>query len=78
MSPVARREVEDLFADEEPDERSIARVVGIVGENGGLEYARRRGEQFAADAEAALEGLPDTAAVGALHDAVTYALDRSS
>ncbi|MEJ7810848.1 MAG: polyprenyl synthetase family protein [Gemmatimonadaceae bacterium] len=78
MSPAARREVEDLFADPEPDEPGIARVVEIVADSGGFEYARRRGEHFAADAEAALDGLPDTPAVGALHDAVAYALDRRS
>jgi octaprenyl-diphosphate synthase len=77
MTGAARREVEALFSDPEPDDGLIARVVEIVADAGGLDYARRRGEQFASEAEQALVGLPDTPAVGALHDAIAYAMDRS-
>jgi octaprenyl-diphosphate synthase len=77
MPASARREVEVLFAAAEPDGEQIARVAAIVAENGGLDYARRRGEQFAREAEGALGGLPDTPAVAALHDAIAYAMDRS-
>ena len=77
MSPAARREVEALFADPEPDDARISGVVGIVVENGGLDYARQRGDRFAREAEEALAELPDTPAVGALHDAIAYAMDRS-
>jgi octaprenyl-diphosphate synthase len=71
------REVEALFTTAEPDEEQVARVIEIVTDNGGLEYARRRGEQYAKEAEAALAGLPDTPAVTALADAIAYAMDRS-
>ena len=76
-SACERREVEALFLNPEPDEDGVARVIEIVTENGGLEYARRRGEQYAKEAEAALDGLPDTAAVAALFDAIAYAMDRN-
>jgi octaprenyl-diphosphate synthase len=78
MSPAARRQVERLFAAAEPDDAHIAQVVEIVAENGGLEYARRRGEHYAKDAESALAGLPDSPAVTALHDAIGYVMDRTA
>jgi octaprenyl-diphosphate synthase len=77
MSPAERQVVDRLFATPEPDDESVARVIGIVSENGGLEYARRRGARFAEMAEEDLTGLPDTPAVHSLRDAVAYALDRS-
>ena len=61
----------------EPSDEQIARVVEIVSDHGGLEYARRRGDEYAREAEMALAGLPDTPARGALYDAIAYALDRS-
>jgi octaprenyl-diphosphate synthase len=77
MSAADRREVEQLFAEPEPSDEGVTRVVEIVTRNGGLEYARRRGEAYARDAAAALDGLPDTPAVASLHDAIAYAMDRS-
>lgn len=76
MTPAARERVEILFASAEPSDAGIADVIGIVGEFGGLEYARRRGDQFAAEAEEALAGLPDTPARSALGDAIGYVMDR--
>jgi len=58
-------------------EAQIGRVVEIVSDRGGLDYARRRGDEYAREAEMALVDLPDTPARGALHDAIAYALDRS-
>ncbi|HEU4563485.1 MAG TPA: polyprenyl synthetase family protein [Gemmatimonadaceae bacterium] len=77
MSPAERKVVEALFAEPEPDDAAIARVEAIVAENGGLDYARRRGAHFADAAEEALAGLPDVPAVTSLRDAVAYAMDRS-
>jgi octaprenyl-diphosphate synthase len=77
MSAASRREVDALFAAPEPSDDQIERVVSIVAEAGGLDYARRRGAEYARAAEAALGGLPDTPAVAALHDAIAYAMDRS-
>jgi octaprenyl-diphosphate synthase len=77
MSPAERADVDALFDAPEPMDEQIARVVEIVSDRGGLDYARRRGDEYAREAEDALAGLPDTPARGALYDAIAYALDRS-
>lgn len=77
MTPAARREVDELFATAEPTDEQIELVVGIVDEAGGLEYAGRRADEYALAAEAALEGLPETPVLGALHDAIAYSVKRS-
>ena len=56
----------------------IADVIALVTEAGGIDSARRRGEQFAHEAEEALTGLPDTPARAALADAILYVMDRRS
>ena len=76
MRPSSRARVERLFAQEVPDDTSIAEVVAIVAEHGGIEYAHHRGELFAEEAEEALQGLPETAARNALSDAITYVMER--
>jgi octaprenyl-diphosphate synthase len=78
MSAVGRGRVESLFATEAPADDQIAEVIGLVAEAGGIDVARRRGEQFALEAEAALGGLPDTPARAALADAILYVMDRRS
>jgi len=72
-----RREVEALFDEAEPGDARIARVIEIVAERGGLDYARERGLAYAREAELALARLPESAATAALRDAIAYALDRS-
>lgn len=76
MAPAGRRCVEELFATAQPDDRQVADVIALVSEHGGLEYARRRGDQFAREAEESLADLPDTPARAALVDAIGYVLDR--
>ena len=76
MTPAERRPVDDLFADDAPDDRRIAEVVALVAEHGGLEYARQKGEQFAEEAAEALSALADGPARVALHDAIGYVMDR--
>jgi octaprenyl-diphosphate synthase len=78
MSGASRRAVEEFFATSEPTDADIAAIVAIVDEHGGLEYARRRGEQFALEADEALVGLPDTPARAALGDAIGYVMERRS
>ncbi|MBA3342472.1 MAG: polyprenyl synthetase family protein [Gemmatimonadaceae bacterium] len=73
-----RRIVDDFFADPEPSDMSIAEVIRIVGENGGLDYARKRGAMFASRAEQALTGLPDTVARQSLIDSISYVMERHS
>jgi octaprenyl-diphosphate synthase len=77
MSPAARREVDELFATAEPGDSQIERVIGIVDEAGGLEYAGRRAEEYALAAEAAIHGLPETPVLDALRDAIAYSVQRS-
>jgi len=78
LSPAARDMVETLFASEAPSDDQIHEVVGLVTEAGGIDAARRRGEQYALEADAALHGLPDTPARSALADAILYVMDRRS
>ena len=47
-------------------------------EEGGLEYARRRGEEFAQQAEEALNEVPESAYRASLGEAIGYVMDRRS
>jgi octaprenyl-diphosphate synthase len=76
MGPAARREVDALFDNSEPEDAEIETVVGIVAEEGGLEYARQREEEYAAAAEAALAGLPESPVLGARLDAISSVMGR--
>lgn len=76
LTPAARARVDQLFAAEEPGDALIADTVAIVAEAGGIDYARRRGEQFAQEAEEALTGIPDSPIRASLTDAITYVMDR--
>jgi octaprenyl-diphosphate synthase len=78
VSAASRRRIDELFATEMPDDAQIADVIAIVAEAGGIEYARRRGEQFAHDAEAALRVLPESPVRSSLTDAIAYVMDRRS
>jgi octaprenyl-diphosphate synthase len=76
MPASARARVEALFAAAEPEDEAIAEVVEIVRDHGGLDYARRRADQFSREAEDALAGLPDSAARSSLEDAIAYVVER--
>jgi octaprenyl-diphosphate synthase len=78
LSAAGRRSVEALFATEAPTNEQIDEVVALVTEAGGIEAARRRGEQYALEADAALRSLPDTPARASLADALLYVMDRRS
>lgn len=75
-TPAQRGVIERLFATPEPGDEQVAEVVAVVRDAGGLDYARRRGEAFAAQAEEALSDLPASPARSALYDALAYVLDR--
>jgi octaprenyl-diphosphate synthase len=78
LTAAGRRHVESLFATDVPTDEQIHDVVALVTEAGGIDAARRRGEQYASEADAALRGLPDTPARTALADAILYVMDRRS
>jgi octaprenyl-diphosphate synthase len=77
MSQADRSRVEALFSTESPTDTDIHAVIGIVADAGGLNYARRRGEAYALEAEAALSELPDTPVRAALADTISYVTERS-
>jgi octaprenyl-diphosphate synthase len=68
--------VQALFADPHPSDLAVAEVVSLVHAHGGIDYARRRAEQYAREADDAIGGLPDSPARGALSDAIGYVVDR--
>jgi octaprenyl-diphosphate synthase len=76
MSSGERASVESLFAAETPDDRAIAKVIGIVTANGGLEYAREAAARHAAEAAGTLAALPDTVARAALFESISYVMER--
>lgn len=76
MSAGPRSRVEALFASPEPEDEAITEVVDIVRDHGGLEYARRRADQFSHEAEDALAELPDGPARTSLADAISYVVER--
>ncbi len=78
MSRAQRARVEGVFSAAVPGEEPIADVVAIVHECGGIDVARRKGEEFAAEAEAALVSVPASEARQALIDALGYVMDRRS
>lgn len=76
LTPAARQRVDALFSSQEPSDRDVIEVIAIVAEAGGIEYARRRGDEFAEEAEEALAGLPESSARSALSDTIAYVMDR--
>jgi octaprenyl-diphosphate synthase len=76
MDDTARRQVEEFFADPEPAEDGIREIIGLAATHGGIDYARRRAEDFGEQAAAALLALPDGQPTSALRDAVAYVIDR--
>lgn len=79
MARANRAQMEDIrhfFTLVDPSDDEIGRVVKMVAELGGLDYAREKADRFAASALDALEGLPGGAALDALRASVAYATQR--
>jgi octaprenyl-diphosphate synthase len=76
VSEVESREIRDFFTLVEATDEDIDRVIEIVQDRGGLDYANERADQYAGRAWEALGELPEDPAVEALRDAVTYAVGR--
>ncbi|MGI8619422.1 MAG: polyprenyl synthetase family protein [Gemmatimonadaceae bacterium] len=78
MAASARVEVDAFFGADEPDDVAVARIMEIVAEEGGLDYARARGDEHAARAEEALAAVPASEATDALRSAISYVMERHS
>jgi octaprenyl-diphosphate synthase len=76
MAAAERAEVAEFFADLEPRDHKIARMIELVRKHGGLEYARRKAAEFGEKAGSALLELPRSAATEALGDAIAYVIER--
>ncbi|HSJ30346.1 MAG TPA: polyprenyl synthetase family protein [Longimicrobiales bacterium] len=76
MAPASRRDVEAFFADPVPTDDGIQQLTKLVRDNGGLEYARNRADEFGRRAAEALLELPDGPATDALQAAVGYVVER--
>lgn len=76
MDAPARKDVERFFADPEPTDDGIERVVGLTVEHGGLEVARECADAYGQQAMDALTELPSGAATEALERAVSYVVER--
>ena len=69
-------EIRRFFTRVDPSDEEIARIVDIVVERGGLDYAQRKAAEYADRAREALGELPAGPSVDALESAVSYAVDR--
>lgn len=76
MDAAGVRDVETFFADPEPSDDGIERVIGLVREHGGIEYALQRARYFGDRAANAVDTLPESESSDALREAVTYVVDR--
>ncbi len=76
LSSGERATVNAFFDEPEPSDEEIAAVIEIVTRRGGLDYAKARAADYARSAAEALEGLPESAALQALRDSITYAVER--
>ncbi len=73
----AREEIARFFAAASPGEEDIVRVVDLVRDLGGVDYARNKALEFAEEAHGALSALPEGPALRALRDSITYVIDRN-
>lgn len=76
MPEAGKREVAQLMRTQEPAAEQVDRVIALVGEAGGLEYARERAMHFAEAADADLDRLPPSPARESLRASITYVLER--
>ena len=76
-SPAAEARIRRFFSLPEPGDEDISAIVHLVRELGGVDYARKRAQEFAEEAEGALEGLPEGPALDSLRGSITYVVDRN-
>jgi octaprenyl-diphosphate synthase len=76
MAGGARREVEHFFVEPVTSDDGIARIIELVQEHGGIDYAYRKAGEYGEQAAEALVGLPENEATEALREAVLYVVHR--
>ena len=76
LSDAESREIRHFFTLVEAADEDIERVIEIVHDRGGLDYANEQADLYAQRAWEALAILPEDPAVDALRDAVTYTIGR--
>lgn len=76
MSVAAHREVEHFFAQPVASDDGIARIIELVRDHDGIDFAYGRAEEYGERAAEALAGLPDEEATEALREAVLYVVHR--
>ena len=76
LSDTESREIRHFFTLVEAADEDIERVIEIVHDRGGLDYANEQAYLYAQRAWEVLATLPEDPAVDALRDAVTYAIGR--
>lgn len=76
MDDTELAEVEAFFADPEPSDDGIRRLIELSRERGGIDHARTRAEEFGARAAEALQDVPESDARDALLAAVSYVVER--
>jgi len=76
-SPAAEAEIRRFFTLVEPGDDEIFHIVELVRDLGGVDYARKKAQEFAEQADGALEGLPEGPALTSLRGSITYVVDRN-
>ncbi len=76
LSDTESREIRHFFTLVEAADEDIERVIEIVHDRGGLDYANEQADLYAQRAWEVLATLPEDPAVDALRDAVTYTIGR--
>jgi octaprenyl-diphosphate synthase len=76
MDDGGRRQVHDFFADPEPSDDGIRRVIQLATDHGGLAFARERATEFGDRAAEALQEVPASESTAALEAAISYVVDR--
>ena len=76
MSPEVRKEIETVFSREKVDRQEAERLALLVGKMGGIEYARSRAMELAAEADKLVESLPDRDQASKLIELVELIVER--
>ncbi len=71
-----QQRIRGFFSMRDPADEEIAELIELVEELGGLDYARKRAERYAAGAAAALDDLEEGPAKQALLRSIAYVVER--